>query len=69
VEPIPPALEATIRTRLRERLTQGLALACFDARGIRFAGGVGHADAITGLQLVPLRGPRTDPWLGRGRRG
>lgn len=53
MEPIPPALEATIRTRLRERLTPGLALACFDAEGIRFAGGVGHADLARGEEITP----------------
>jgi CubicO group peptidase (beta-lactamase class C family) len=53
VESIPPELEATIRTQLRERRTQGLALACFDVDGIRFAGGVGHADLARGETVTP----------------
>ena len=53
VESIPPELEATIRTQLRERRTQGLALACFDVDGIRFAGGVGHADLARGEAVTP----------------
>ena len=53
VESIPPVLEATIRTQLRERQTPGLALACFDADGIRFAGGVGHADLARGEPVTP----------------
>lgn len=53
VDPIPAALEANIRVRLRERHTQGLALACFDTDGIRFAGGVGHADLTRGEAVTP----------------
>lgn len=46
-------LEATIGARLRERHTQGLALACFDADGIRFAGGVGYADLARAEPVAP----------------
>lgn len=53
MDPIPAVLEATIRVRLRERHTQGLALACFDADGIRFAGGVGYADLARGETVTP----------------
>jgi len=53
VDPIPAVLEATIRARLRERHTQGLALACFDADGIRFAGGVGDADLARREPVTP----------------
>ena len=53
MDPIPVALDATIRLRLRERHTQGLALACFDADGIRFAGGVGYADLARGEPVTP----------------
>lgn len=53
VDPIPSALEATIRVRLRERHTQGLALACFDADSIRFTGGVGYADLARGEPVIP----------------
>ena len=53
VDPIPSVLEATILARLRERHTQGLALACFDADGIRFAGGVGYADLARGEPVTP----------------
>jgi len=53
VNPIPAVLEATIRARLRERHTQGLALACFDSDGIRFAGGVGDADLARGEPVTP----------------
>ncbi len=38
---------------MRERHTQGLALACFDADGIRFAGGVRHADLARGEPVTP----------------
>ncbi|MFZ4518003.1 MAG: serine hydrolase domain-containing protein [Microthrixaceae bacterium] len=53
MDPIPAVLEATIRARLRERHTQGLALACFDSDGIRFAGGVGDADLARGEPVTP----------------
>ncbi|HMS13404.1 MAG TPA: serine hydrolase domain-containing protein [Microthrixaceae bacterium] len=53
MDPIPATLEATIRARLRERHTQGLALACFDAGGIRFAGSVGDADLTRGEPVTP----------------
>lgn len=49
----PAALEETIRVRLRERHTQGLAVACFDADGIRFAGGVGYADLARVEPVTP----------------
>ena len=53
MDPIPSALEASIRSRLRERHTQGLALACFDADSVRFAGGVGYADLARGEPVTP----------------
>lgn len=44
MSPIPSRLVHAIESRLRQRHIHGLALAAFDADGIRFAGGVGFAD-------------------------
>jgi CubicO group peptidase (beta-lactamase class C family) len=55
VDTIPADLEALIRTRLRQRRTQGLAICCFDADRVCFAGGVGVADLERGEPV----GPRT----------
>lgn len=48
MDPLPAPLESVIQTHLRERQVYGLSLAAFDREGIRFAGGVGHADLRRG---------------------
>ncbi|MEL7208145.1 MAG: serine hydrolase domain-containing protein, partial [Actinomycetota bacterium] len=53
VEPLPDGLQAALRRRLREKQVYGIAVCGFDRDGIRFVGGVGHADLARGEPVEP----------------